>query len=89
MTKEPGPMCAMGLLHSRFARVFYGCADEQAGVLGSRLYLHELKSVNHRYKVFRGVIPEVCERLYSQSLSADTANGYRCKDKGDSRGSFT
>ncbi|MPC30534.1 putative inactive tRNA-specific adenosine deaminase-like protein 3 [Portunus trituberculatus] len=53
LTHEPCMMCAMALLHSRVRRVFYLHPDPSLGALGSRVKLHTLPGVNHRYEVFR------------------------------------
>lgn len=56
LTHEPGPLEAMALLHARVARVIYGVPDGAHGALGGAgggLRLHELRSVNHRYLVYR------------------------------------
>ena len=58
-------MCAMALLHSRVGRVFYGASDPRAGVLGSNGMLHEEKTINHRYRVFRRVLEAECQDLLS------------------------
>ena len=66
VTLEPSPMCAMALLHSRVGRVFYGASDTEAGVLGSNGMLHEEKTINHRYRVFRCVLEAECQALCSE-----------------------
>lgn len=62
VTREPCVMCAMALVHSRIGRVFYGTASDH-GALGSRLKVHCLKELNHRFEVFRGVLSSECDTL--------------------------
>ena len=69
VTLEPSPMCAMALLHSRVGRVFYGASDATAGVLGSNGMLHEEKSINHRYRVYRRVLEAECLALLFENPS--------------------
>src|SRR6266436_2429764 len=37
VTKEPCPMCAGALVHTRVRRVIFGCADLAAGAAGSMM----------------------------------------------------
>ncbi|EFN87584.1 tRNA-specific adenosine deaminase-like protein 3 [Harpegnathos saltator] len=60
---EPCPLCAMALLHSRVARVFYGAANPRVGVLGSRAILHTMPGLNHRYRVWSGILERECRRV--------------------------
>ncbi len=64
MTREPCPLCAMALVHSRFRRVIYGCGS-QWGALGTVIKLHCIKSLNHNYRVYKvaGALQEECEDL--------------------------
>ncbi|XP_065344763.1 probable inactive tRNA-specific adenosine deaminase-like protein 3 isoform X1 [Cloeon dipterum] len=62
VTREPCTFCAMALLHNRVKRVFYGCAATQ-GALGSRVKLHTLPGINHRYEVFGRVMREECAQM--------------------------
>jgi tRNA-specific adenosine deaminase 3 len=56
--REPCIMCAMGLVHSRVARVFFVKSfaelDEprSSGYMGE-IKVHALKGTNHRYKVYQ------------------------------------
>ncbi|KDR21405.1 hypothetical protein L798_04157, partial [Zootermopsis nevadensis] len=62
VTREPCPMCAMALVHSRVRRVFYGCPSPQ-GALGTKVKLHTLKGLNHHYEVFAGILEKDCENV--------------------------
>ncbi|KAL0122499.1 hypothetical protein PUN28_007305 [Cardiocondyla obscurior] len=59
---EPCSLCAMALLHSRIARIFYGTANRDAGVLGSKAILHTLPGLNHRYRVWSGILEQECQQ---------------------------
>jgi tRNA(Arg) A34 adenosine deaminase TadA len=52
-TKEPCTFCAMAILHSRFARVFYFEPNEKSGGLGSKFSFHTNPKFNHKFRVFR------------------------------------
>lgn len=62
LLKEPCPLCAMALVHSRVSNIFYGAPNETRGVLGSRALLHAVPGLNHRYRVWRGVREDECRR---------------------------
>ncbi|XP_074839239.1 putative inactive tRNA-specific adenosine deaminase-like protein 3 [Carettochelys insculpta] len=62
LTREPCPMCAMALVHSRIQRVFYGVATSQ-GALGTSYRLHGHRDLNHHFEVFRSVLEGPCGRL--------------------------
>ena len=56
MTNEPNTFTAMAMLHSRVGRVFYFDDDEKYGVVSnntSKVQLHTLKGINHRFRVFK------------------------------------
>ncbi|XP_077435947.1 putative inactive tRNA-specific adenosine deaminase-like protein 3 [Vanacampus margaritifer] len=68
VTREPCVMCAMALVHSRIARVFYGAAFAD-GALGTKYKIHTQKDLNHRFDVYKGVMKQRCEEeLNSVSL---------------------
>ncbi|XP_047344455.1 probable inactive tRNA-specific adenosine deaminase-like protein 3 [Vespa velutina] len=66
LLKEPCPMCAMALLHSRAAKIFYGVSNERTGVLGSNGILHAVPGLNHRYRVWSGVLEGTCEEASNE-----------------------
>lgn len=63
---EPCPLCAMALLHSRVTRIFYGTANRNVGVLGSRAVLHTLPGLNHRYRVWSGILERECRQAVEE-----------------------
>lgn len=63
---EPCPLCAMALLHSRVARIFYGTANRSVGVLGSKAVLHTVSGLNHRYRVWSGILEQECRQTVEE-----------------------
>lgn len=63
---EPCPLCAMALLHSRVARIFYGTANRSVGVLGSKAVLHTVPGLNHRYRVWSGILEQECRQTVEE-----------------------
>ncbi|KAK3211786.1 hypothetical protein Dsin_016492 [Dipteronia sinensis] len=55
---EPCAMCAIALVHQRIRRIFYALPNPHAGALGSVHRLQGEKSLNHRYAVFKVVLPK-------------------------------
>ncbi|XP_071581261.1 probable inactive tRNA-specific adenosine deaminase-like protein 3 [Temnothorax nylanderi] len=63
---EPCPLCAMALLHSRVARIFYGTANRSVGVLGTKAILHTVPGLNHRYRVWSGILERECRQAVEE-----------------------
>ena len=59
MTKEPNTFTAMAMLHSRVGRVFYLNENPKYGAVrnNTRVQLHTLKGINHRFRVFKCAKP--------------------------------
>ena len=51
LQREPDVMSCMALVHSRIRRVYYkdSCA---VGALGTHTHMHDMRQLNHRYRVF-------------------------------------
>ena len=62
-TKEPCPMCAGALVHTRIRRVIFGCADPSAGAAGSMMNLLQNPSFNHRCDITPGVLQNECAAM--------------------------
>ncbi|KAJ8955697.1 hypothetical protein NQ318_008569 [Aromia moschata] len=62
MTHEPCIMCAMGLIHSRAKRVFFGVKTARGG-LETLCKIHTVKDLNHHYEVFGGLLEQRCSEL--------------------------
>jgi tRNA(adenine34) deaminase len=63
VTKEPCPMCAGALVHTRIRRLVFGCTDSSAGAAGSVMNLLEMPTLNHRCDVASGVLQDECEAI--------------------------
>lgn len=60
VTKEPCPMCAGGIVHTRIRRVIFGCADVRAGAAGTVMNLLQHNALNHRCEITAGVLEKEC-----------------------------
>jgi tRNA(adenine34) deaminase len=67
VTKEPCPMCAGALVHTRVRRLVFGCTDPAAGAAGSVMNLLQMPTLNHRCDVASGVLQDECAAIL-QSL---------------------
>ena len=56
VTKEPCPMCAGAIVHTRIRRVVFGCPDLRAGAAGTVMNLLQNNALNHRCDVTSGVL---------------------------------
>jgi tRNA(adenine34) deaminase len=63
VTKEPCPMCAGALVHTRVQRVVFGASDARAGAAGSALNLLQFPTLNHQCQLTAGVREVECRRL--------------------------
>jgi tRNA(adenine34) deaminase len=64
VTLEPCPMCAGALVNARVACVVYGASDPKAGAVDSAFFIGNGASLNHQFKVVRGVLQQLSvERL--------------------------
>ncbi len=66
VTLEPCAMCAMALLHARFARVVFAAADPTTGAAGSVLNLFAEPRLNHHTTLLGGVLAEPASALLRQ-----------------------
>ena len=63
VTKEPCPMCAGAIVHTRLARVVFGASDPKAGAAGSAMNLLQFPTLNHRCEIVRGIRETECREL--------------------------
>ena len=64
VTLEPCAMCAGALVHTRLARVVWGCNDPKAGACVSLFNIGQDPRLNHRFAMTHGVLETECaERL--------------------------
>src|SRR6185369_11848842 len=74
VTKEPCPMCAGAMVHTRLARVVYGAADLKGGAAGSALNLLQFPTLNHQCEITGGVREPECRALLQNFFAAQRAN---------------
>lgn len=63
VTKEPCPMCAGALVHTRIRRLIFGCVDERGGAAGSVVNLLQMPTLNHRCDITSGVLQNECAAI--------------------------
>ena len=63
VTKEPCPMCAGAIVHTRIRRVIFGCPDVRAGAAGTVLNLVDNAALNHRCQITGGVLQNECAAI--------------------------
>jgi len=63
VTKEPCPMCAGAVVHTRLARVVFGAGDVKGGAAGGALNLLQFPTLNHRSEITGGIRAEACREL--------------------------
>ena len=63
VTKEPCPMCAGALVHTRVRRVIFGCTDPAVGAAGSALNLLQMSGFNHRCEIASGILQDECAAI--------------------------
>lgn len=63
VTKEPCPMCAGAIVHTRLARVVFGAGDPKGGAAGGALNLLQFPTLNHRCEITGGVREAECRAL--------------------------
>jgi tRNA(adenine34) deaminase len=75
VTKEPCPMCAGAIVHTRLARVVFGAADPKGGAAGSALNLLQFPTLNHRCEITGGVRLTECRALLKNFFAAQREAG--------------
>jgi tRNA(adenine34) deaminase len=63
VTKEPCPMCAGAIVHTRLARVVFGAGDPKGGAAGGALNLLQFPTLNHRCEITSGLRLDECRAL--------------------------
>ena len=63
VTKEPCPMCAGAIVHTRLARVVFGASDPKGGAAGGAMNLLQFPTLNHRCEITAGVREAECRAL--------------------------
>lgn len=73
VTKEPCPMCAGAVVHTRLDRVVFGAPDPKAGAAGSALNLLQFTGLNHRCEITAGTLREECATMLKDFFAARRA----------------
>jgi tRNA(adenine34) deaminase len=60
VTKEPCPMCAGAIVHTRIRRLIFGCPDPRGGAAGSILNLLQMPGLNHSCDITASVLQQEC-----------------------------
>ena len=63
VTKEPCPMCAGAIVHTRLARVVFGAGDPKGGAAGGAMNLLQFSTLNHQCEITAGVREAECRVL--------------------------
>lgn len=63
VTKEPCPMCAGAVVHTRLERVVFGASDPKGGAAGGAMNLLQFPTLNHQCAITTGVRLEECRAL--------------------------
>src|ERR1700686_1752721 len=75
VTKEPCPMCAGAVVHTRLARVVFGASDPKGGAAGSALNLLQFPTLNHRCEITSGLRLEECRALLQRFFAEQRLRG--------------
>jgi tRNA(adenine34) deaminase len=81
VTKEPCPMCAGAVVHTRLARVVFGARDPKAGAAGSALNLLQFPTLNHHCEITGEVCEKDCRALL-QSFFTEQRLSDRSRKRG-------
>jgi tRNA(adenine34) deaminase len=87
VTKEPCPMCAGAIVHTRVARVVFGASDPKGGAAGGALNLLQFPTLNHRCDITPGLRMEECRALLQnffleQRAAKKNGESAEAKDEG-------
>jgi tRNA(adenine34) deaminase len=63
VTKEPCPMCAGAIVHTRLRRVIFGCPDPRGGAAGGLMNILQMPQLNHRSVITSGILADECAAL--------------------------
>jgi tRNA(adenine34) deaminase len=63
VTKEPCPMCAGAIVHTRLKRVIFGCPSPKDGGAGGLLNILQHPKLNHRCDLTSGVRQDECAQM--------------------------
>jgi tRNA(adenine34) deaminase len=66
VTKEPCPMCAGAVVHTRLARVVFGADDPKGGAAGGAMNLLQFPTLNHRCEITAGLRRDECRAMLKE-----------------------
>src|SRR5271168_1094852 len=69
VTKEPCPMCAGAVVHTRLARVVFGAEDPKGGAAGGAMNLLQFPTLNHRCEITPGLRRDECRAMLQNFFS--------------------
>jgi len=75
VTKEPCPMCAGAVVHTRLRRVIFGCPDPRGGGAGGLVNILQMPQLNHRCLITSGILAEECAALLRDFFRAKRGSG--------------
>jgi len=70
VTKEPCPMCAGAIVHTRLARIVFGVGDPKGGAAGGAMNLLQFPTLNHFCEITGGVRETECRALLKNFFAA-------------------
>ena len=73
VTKEPCPMCAGAIVHTRLDRVVFGASDPKGGAAGGALNLLQFPTLNHRCAITPGIREAECRDLLKSFFAGQRA----------------
>ena len=79
VTKEPCPMCAGAIVHTRLARVIFGAFDPKGGAAGSAMNLLQFPTLNHKCDITSGVREAECRALLKNFFAEQRAKPKKSK----------
>ena len=82
VTKEPCPMCAGAIVHTRIARVVFGASDPKGGAAGGALNLLQFPTLNHHCEITSGVRADECAGLLKSFFAGKREKEKRPQDSG-------
>jgi tRNA(adenine34) deaminase len=81
VTKEPCPMCAGAVVHTRLARVVFGAGDSKGGAAGGAMNLLQFPTLNHRCEITAGVRLAECRGQLKSFFAGQRAKGKKNGDQ--------
>jgi tRNA(adenine34) deaminase len=83
VTKEPCPMCAGAMVHTRLARVVFGVSDPKGGAAGGAMNLLQSPTLNHRCEITGGIRETDCRGLLQNFFAQQRLSEKPAKKKGN------